>query len=250
MEKKTIGEFISVLRKANGMTQKQLAEKLAVSDKTVSRWERCETAPDLTLIPVIAELFGITSDELLRGEKNRVETEKSGQVQEHLKGSELSRLGEKRLAYIVNGVKTKYLVRNLISMGIALIGLIVGCCCTLLPLRGMGNFAVGLVVILTTYFIAVLHQIVSAVTLFASINEEEFAGKQIDTLKATILRRAVRIIGGAGVLDTIGIVVFLCGFEPFEFFVLGPIWGAVAALGFVVLWQIVRRILIRRGYIP
>ena len=69
MEQKTIGSFIAVLRKANGLTQRELAEKLNVSDKAVSRWERDECAPDLTLIPVLAEIFGVTSDELLRGER-------------------------------------------------------------------------------------------------------------------------------------------------------------------------------------
>ncbi len=69
MEKKTIGAFIAVLRKAAGMTQRELAERLNVSDKSVSRWERDECAPDLTLIPVMAEMFGVTSDELLRGER-------------------------------------------------------------------------------------------------------------------------------------------------------------------------------------
>ena len=65
----SIGSFIAALRKANGLTQKQLAEKLNVSDKAVSRWERDECAPDLSLIPVISEIFGITSDELLRGQR-------------------------------------------------------------------------------------------------------------------------------------------------------------------------------------
>lgn len=65
MEKKTIGQFLSALRKAGGMTQKELAEKLHVSNKAVSRWERDECAPDLSLIPVIADIFGVTSDELL-----------------------------------------------------------------------------------------------------------------------------------------------------------------------------------------
>ena len=67
MEKKTIGKFIAALRKTNGMTQKELGEKLFVSDKTVSRWECDECTPELSLIPAIAELFGITTDELLRG---------------------------------------------------------------------------------------------------------------------------------------------------------------------------------------
>ncbi|HSK69929.1 MAG TPA: helix-turn-helix transcriptional regulator [Candidatus Limnocylindria bacterium] len=69
MDRKTIGAFIAVLRKANGMTQKDFAEKLNVSDKAVSRWERDECAPDISLLPVIAEIFGVTCDEILRGER-------------------------------------------------------------------------------------------------------------------------------------------------------------------------------------
>lgn len=69
MEKKTMGGFMAALRKAHGMTQKELAERLNVSDKTVSRWERDDGAPELSLIPVIAEIFGVTCDELLRGQR-------------------------------------------------------------------------------------------------------------------------------------------------------------------------------------
>lgn len=69
MERKSIGGFIAALRKANGYTQKELAEKLNVSDKAVSRWERDECAPDLSLIPIIAEIFDVTTDELLSGER-------------------------------------------------------------------------------------------------------------------------------------------------------------------------------------
>ena len=69
MEQRTIGKFITALRKASGMTQRDLAERLGVSDKSVSRWERDEGASDLSLIPVLAEIFGVTCDELLRGER-------------------------------------------------------------------------------------------------------------------------------------------------------------------------------------
>ena len=60
MERKSIGMLIAALRRANGLTQKQLADRLGVSDKAVSRWERDESLPDLTLLPVIADLFHIT----------------------------------------------------------------------------------------------------------------------------------------------------------------------------------------------
>jgi len=67
MEKQTVGKFIAALRKVNGMTQTELAEKLGVTNKSVSKWECDECYPDLSLIPVIAELFNVTSDEILKG---------------------------------------------------------------------------------------------------------------------------------------------------------------------------------------
>ncbi|MCL2677434.1 MAG: helix-turn-helix transcriptional regulator [Clostridiales bacterium] len=69
MEKKTIGGFISALRKSNGLTQQEMADKLNVSNKTVSKWERDESCPDIGLIPAIAELYGVTCDEILLGER-------------------------------------------------------------------------------------------------------------------------------------------------------------------------------------
>lgn len=69
MTKKSIGQFMSALRKANGMTQQDVAERLNVSNKTVSRWERDECAPDISVIPALAELFGVSCDELIKGER-------------------------------------------------------------------------------------------------------------------------------------------------------------------------------------
>ncbi len=71
MAKNSIGQFIAALRKANGMTQQDVADRLNVSNKAVSRWERDECAPDLSIIPALAEMFGVSCDELLKGERNR-----------------------------------------------------------------------------------------------------------------------------------------------------------------------------------
>ena len=71
MDKKTLGSFLSALRRAQGLTQQEVADHLAVSNRAVSRWERDEAMPDITLLPAIADLFGVTADELLRGERKR-----------------------------------------------------------------------------------------------------------------------------------------------------------------------------------
>lgn len=67
---KSMGQFMAALRKANGLTQQDVADRLNVSNKAVSRWERDETAPDISLLPAIAEMFGVTCDELIRGERS------------------------------------------------------------------------------------------------------------------------------------------------------------------------------------
>ncbi len=70
MPTKSMGQFMAALRKANGLTQQDVADRLNVSNKAVSRWERDETAPDISLLPAIAEMFGVSCDELIRGERN------------------------------------------------------------------------------------------------------------------------------------------------------------------------------------
>lgn len=59
-----LGTTIQTLRRNKGMTQAQLAEILSVSSQSVSKWENNLSAPDVTLLPVIARYFGITMDEL------------------------------------------------------------------------------------------------------------------------------------------------------------------------------------------
>ena len=69
MDNIKFGEMIAVMRKENEMTQKELAEKLRVTDKAVSKWERGKGYPEITLLPLIADVLGITASELLNGER-------------------------------------------------------------------------------------------------------------------------------------------------------------------------------------
>ncbi len=70
MDKEKIGSFISALRKEKGMTQKDLADRLHVSDRTISKWERGAGLPDASLMIGLSDLLGITVNELLTGERN------------------------------------------------------------------------------------------------------------------------------------------------------------------------------------
>ncbi len=66
MKKQTLGTVITSLRKENGMTQLELAEKMNVTDKAVSKWERDLSCPDVNSLPKLASIFGISVDELMQ----------------------------------------------------------------------------------------------------------------------------------------------------------------------------------------
>ena len=65
IDKKEFGKFLAELRKEKGMTQKELAEKLFVSDKAVSKWETGGSIPDVALLMPLSKLLGVTVPELL-----------------------------------------------------------------------------------------------------------------------------------------------------------------------------------------
>ena len=69
MDQVKIGKFISQMRKEKGLTQKQLAEELLISDKTVSKWETGKGMPELSLMLPLCEKLGINVNELLTGER-------------------------------------------------------------------------------------------------------------------------------------------------------------------------------------
>ena len=110
MDKRSIGSFIAALRRAKGMTQKDLAALLHVSDKTVSRWETGEGAPELALIPAIAEIFGVSCDELLRGERKS-----------EADAAESTPLGEKRRKWLLDSALRRFNIYCIIASGVSLI---------------------------------------------------------------------------------------------------------------------------------
>lgn len=196
----SIGSFIAALRKANGLTQKQLAEKLNVSDKSVSRWERDECAPDLSLIPVIAEIFGITSDELLRGQRATPDAVPTPHTEEKSK---------KRLQYLLNQITTRYKIQSLISVGIAVVGVIAAMILNALN-RAQAGFLAGCIFFLA----ATVCQIIFLILDRAKLSEEEFEADAITACRHTIIKGAEWVFGSIAIL-TFATAPLMLADDPF-----------------------------------
>ena len=69
MNQSNIGKFIGEIRREKNMKQSELAEKIGVTSKTVSRWETGKYMPDLSLFTEISKILGVTINELLNGER-------------------------------------------------------------------------------------------------------------------------------------------------------------------------------------
>ena len=65
----TLGKRIAMLRRQKGLKQEDLANELDVSPQAVSKWENDQTCPDISLLPRLAQLLGVSVDELLSGKK-------------------------------------------------------------------------------------------------------------------------------------------------------------------------------------
>lgn len=75
----TVGNRICRLRKAKGMSQEVLAEKIGVSSQAVSKWENDQSCPDISLLTQLAKLLDVTVDELLTGNTKEVRMVPKGQ---------------------------------------------------------------------------------------------------------------------------------------------------------------------------
>ena len=230
MEKKTIGGFIAALRKANGMTQKDLAERLNVSDKTVSRWERDDGAPDLAVIPVIAEIFNVTCDELFRGER-KSPTERAEATEE----SESTPKAEKQRQRLLKSTLSQYRNHTYIAMGISVIGMIVALICNLAFLKAVLGFFLGAI-----FFAAsIVCQAVFVNKAFFSVEDAGLDERVLYDFKRKVINLAEM---------SIGLTVAFIGFTfPLilvdAYMGLGSdsllIWGAMGAAAFLLIYAIV-----------
>ncbi|MGM9644541.1 MAG: helix-turn-helix domain-containing protein [Eubacteriales bacterium] len=250
MEKKTIGKFISALRKANGMTQKELGEKLFVSDKTVSRWECDECTPELSLIPLIAEIFDVTTDELLRGERNNPDRD-AVNYEETANRQKLK--SDRQFKLILDKRNRKYKNLTLISIGISIFGFIAAMIANLGFSKGLIAFCLAAAFCVASE----ICQICFAINANIAIDEED------DTYTDRIEEANTRTTRTAVTVSFVNMLLFMFCLPlvslidganfglVFEYWlVYGFLFSCVAfVIGYVIYTLFVRKILCKRRLI-
>ena len=117
MSNKTFGEMISSLRREKNMTQNDLADKMNVTDKAVSKWERNLSCPDINSIPKLAEILGVSVEKLLNAQTKQENSKVEDIINIALIGVSLAR----GICIVVTSVLKQIDINNaIIMLGIGL----------------------------------------------------------------------------------------------------------------------------------
>ena len=124
--KKTLGTMIAELRKQHGMTQLELAEKMGVTDKAVSKWERDLSCPDINSLPTLAEILGVSVEELMQIKKEAAEEKEAPKVS---KVAEIMEIAPKAVAMAMGVAVTVLTILDTLDIKSAMIMLGIGLAC-------------------------------------------------------------------------------------------------------------------------
>ena len=238
MEAKTFGSFLAALRKAQGMTQKELAERLHISDKTVSRWERDEGTPDLAIIPVLAEIFGVSCDELLRGERrspaDRVDAATTAK-------------GERERRRLLQASLSCYRSQSMLSMGLAVAGFLAALICNLVFLKAVLGFLVGaLLVAAGAVCQAIFLNLAFAAVAYADLSEEELLGFRQSVIGLAFWSFGLDLVV-LGFHAPLLLVDAYLGLSAGSALLLGLLGGTVGLVVYGLARYFVKAALVRRG---
>ena len=119
--KKTLGTMIAELRKQHGMTQLELAEKMGVTDKAVSKWERDLSCPDINSLPNLAEILGVSVEDLMQ-----IKKEAEAPVS---KAAEIMEIAPKAVALAMGVAVTVLTILNALDVKSGMVMLGIGLAC-------------------------------------------------------------------------------------------------------------------------
>ncbi len=196
MEKKTMGSFLAALRKAKGMTQQEVADQLNVSNKTISKWERDEGCPEIMMLPLIADLYSVTVDEILRGERiTKDEKEETKDTK-----------SEKRIKYLIDRATTKFKNLGIISVVLGVASVLMAY--SIGDIINNFNFLwVGLLITLILAAASVILIAIAVNNLLSGLNDEEIVNNAtLQTTKKTCVKY-ISVIAFLTILVLCGIIL-------------------------------------------
>ena len=227
MEKKTIGSFLSALRKANGMTQQEVADILNVSNKTVSKWERDEGCPEIMMLPALAELYSVTVDEILRGERLVKETE------EHK-----SAKSEERIKYLIEKATVKFTDCSIASVGLGAVALLLAY--IIGDIINYNYIWVGYVIVLLLLASSVT---VSLIAFNNFVSSFKGSGDEVKKEIDEVMKKAIKYITAVAFLSFVTLAGLIVGIR-YDDFMLVTLSVAVTAGAFLGLY--VRSLIYKR----
>lgn len=185
MHRKTIGGFIAALRKANGMTQKELADRLSVSDKTVSRWERDDGTPDLSVIPLSRKFLASPATSCCAARERPLRSAR------HATGSVLRLPGRKAAPKASECGLVQYQSQTFFAMGISVCGGIAALICNLAFLKARLGFLCGAVF----FTVSLLCQAIFVNRALFSVQDDQLSQAQLAPFRLSIVRLAQASVG-------------------------------------------------------
>lgn len=185
MEQIKTGKFIAELRKEKGMTQEQLGERLGVNSRSVSRWENGHGMPDISLLLELADVLGVTVQELLEGSRRERKSGNVGVVTYEGLHTVVQYLNQERAAWkkqIDSSLKF-----SLFCVGVATVGYVV--MELLRAYRGIdgGGIIDGVLILMLCGFIRILQ------CQRMNKDEYEFTTDQLESLMQISARKCTRL---------------------------------------------------------
>lgn len=143
MDENRIGQFIAELRKEKKITQKDLAAQLHITDKAVSKWERGLSCPDIALLTSIADILGVTTGELLNGQRSEITVSK-----------DVENTIDNALVYAEKSTKRKMVsFQNMLAISFSILLLLGIIVCSICDLAISGTFTWSLYPIFSILFV-------------------------------------------------------------------------------------------------
>lgn len=219
MDKKTMGAFMAALRKSKGMTQQDVADILNVSNKTVSKWERDEGCPEIMMLPAIAELFEVTIDELLRGEKTNAEIPFDNSK------------SEKRAKYLFEKSEIKYTNYSVTAVILAGVAGLFAC------LAGHLNYNHAIAVCIISVILGASGIAVEAIAYNSFFSSMKSSSVEIDSQTLDITRKKAALF--LSLVISLAVTVILCTIAAFISYYFTFIALVLGAISFVVIYYVI-----------